>query len=77
MRAVCVSCRASLAARSRAIYCRSCAARAGWGLMQGQEGGPAYCDLCGRHHAGRWECVQRAERAAEDVRLWLYEGTEP
>ena len=36
-----------------------------------------YCELCGRAHAGHWECVQRAERAAEDVRLWLYEGMEP
>lgn len=37
----------------------------------------SYCELCGRAHVGHWECIQRAERSAEDVRLWLYEGTEP
>lgn len=74
---VCVSCRAPTSLRSRSIYCRSCAAKAGWAVVHEHQAGAAYCDLCGRHHAGRWECVQRAERAAEDVRLWLYEGTEP
>ena len=34
---------------------------------------PAYCEYCGRTHAGRWECVERSERSAEEVRLWLME----
>lgn len=33
----------------------------------------AYCEWCGRAHAGRWECIERAERSAEEVRLWLME----
>lgn len=33
----------------------------------------AYCEHCGRWHAGRWECVERSERSAEEVRLWLME----
>lgn len=34
---------------------------------------PSYCDLCGRVHAGHWECVERSERSGEEVRLWLLE----
>lgn len=33
----------------------------------------AYCGLCGRTHAGRWECVERYERSGEAVRLFLLE----
>lgn len=33
----------------------------------------AYCELCGRTHAGRWECRERAEKSGEEVRLWMLE----
>lgn len=31
----------------------------------------AYCDLCGRRHVNRWVCLDRYERSATAVRLWL------
>lgn len=37
---------------------------------------PAYCELCGRVHAGRWECRERAEKSGEAVRLFLLERGE-
>lgn len=37
---------------------------------------PTYCDLCGRVHAGHWECIERSERSGEEVRLWLLERGE-
>ena len=73
----CRSCRAALPPGSAAVRCRSCASMAGWSALTMSAQVARYCELCGRAHAGHWECVQRAERAAEDVRLWLYEGMEP
>jgi len=72
----CRSCRVALPAGSAAAYCRSCASKAGWSSLTTPQV-VSYCELCGRAHVGHWECIQRAERSAEDVRLWLYEGTEP
>jgi hypothetical protein len=64
-----------MVSRKGAFVCGSCLAleRARTGERPGDAWQEAYCEWCGRTHAGRWVCLDRAERAAERVRLWLYE----
>lgn len=37
----------------------------------------ADCLWCGRVHVNHLACEMRADKAAETVRLWLYEGVRP
>jgi len=72
----CVQCGATVESRSPEPTCGLCDPRRSYcSPFVNRVAG--FCELCGRHHSERWQCAQRAERAAEDVRLWLYEGQEP
>lgn len=65
----------SQAAEPRCAECRPPQQRAAFEATEANRQ-EAYCELCGRTHAGRWECVERSERSGEDVRLWLLERGE-
>ncbi len=62
----------SQAADPRCADCRPPQQRAAFEATEANRQ-EAYCDLCGRTHAGRWECVERSERSGEEVRLWMLE----
>lgn len=70
----CVQCGRTVQTRTQAPTCTGCAPRVFGATEANREA--AYCELCGRVHAGRWECVERSERSGEEVRLWLLERGE-
>lgn len=71
----CTGCGAVVRTRAAAPVCGVCAPRRPVSDAASNRVA-AYCDECGRVHAGRWECVERSERSAEEVRLWLMERGE-
>lgn len=68
----CTRCQRRVRSRSLAPVCTECEPRRPVSDAESNRK-EAWCGLCGRTHAGRWECVERSERSGEAVRLFLLE----
>ena len=68
----CTLCQQPVRSRSLQPVCATCAPRRAVSDAESNRT-PAWCEHCGRTHAGRWECVERSERSGEAVRLFLLE----
>ena len=75
LRGECRSCGRRMQSRGGAFLCAVCreAARATAGEELEANWQERPCEWCARVHRNRWVCLDRAERAAETVRLWMLE----